>query len=203
MSPRAPIPLTDDVIAAVAKFFHGGAGPSHTEITRVLTRTGYSDGYTYNPSAQGPNQEQGVLQGFTQAMRHPARARDLVEGLLSLLGVAGLIVAGPASDDADRLRRALGSAGWYLTKDGHAQQFGQVELDTGGRGALDGQVEGPEKRRTGPPLQLGTLLVRCYKYVNFDYEREAEPATTAVSGSRRTLGVPSASVTRPHVSPRG
>lgn len=43
MSPRSAAPITDDVIAAIAKFFHGGAGPSHSEISRVLTGTGYSD----------------------------------------------------------------------------------------------------------------------------------------------------------------
>ena len=26
MSPRSAAPITDDVIAAIAKFFHGGAG---------------------------------------------------------------------------------------------------------------------------------------------------------------------------------
>jgi len=37
--------------------FHGGAGPSHSEITRVLTGTGYSDDDTYKPGVQGPNKE--------------------------------------------------------------------------------------------------------------------------------------------------
>ena len=55
MSPRSAAPITDDVIAAIAKFFHGGAGPSHSEISRVLTGTGYSDDYTYDPDVHGPN----------------------------------------------------------------------------------------------------------------------------------------------------
>lgn len=168
MSPRASVPITDDVIAAIGKFFHGGAGPTHTEITRVLTGTGYGDGYAYNPDVQGPNKEQRVLQGLTQARRQPARARDLVDGLLSLLRVAGLIGVDAAGDDVDRMKRALGSAGWYLTDDGHLQPFGQVDVETGGRAALDEQVERLRRSMSDPALLIGTakeLLESVSKFV--------------------------------------
>ena len=61
MSPRATVPLTSDISAALAMFFHGGAGPSHTTITTVLTGSGYGDNYVYNPNAQGTNKQQRVL----------------------------------------------------------------------------------------------------------------------------------------------
>ncbi|MCT1617985.1 hypothetical protein [Janibacter hoylei] len=69
MSPRSAAPITDDVIAAIAKFFHGGAGPSHSEISRVLTGTGYSDDYTYDPDVHGPNKEKRVLRGLAVLTR--------------------------------------------------------------------------------------------------------------------------------------
>lgn len=168
MSPRSAAPITDDVIAAIAKFFHSGAGPSHSEISRVLTGTGHSDGYTYDATAQGPNKEQRVLQGLNLAKRQPARARELLEGLLSLLRVNGLIGAGVVGEDVDRLRRALGSAGWYLTDDGYPQPFGQVDITTGGRAALDEQVDRLRRATSDPALLIGTakeLLESVSKFV--------------------------------------
>lgn len=168
MSPRAAVPLSDDVIAALARFFHKGAGPSHTEISRALTGTGYGDGYTYDPEVPGPNKEERVLRGLTLAKRQPARARDLVEAVLSTLRGAGLVGGNAAGEDVDRLRRALGSAGWYLTDDGHVQPFGQVDLDTGGRAALDEQVDRLRRSTSDPALLIGTakeLLESVSKFV--------------------------------------
>jgi len=168
MSPRATVPLTRDVIAALAMFFHGGDGPSHSTISRVLIGAGFGDGYVYNPNVQGPNKEQRVLQGLRAVQRQPARARDLVEELLSALRVAGLIGGVASGDDVDRLRRALASAGWYLTEDGHLQPFGHVDLDTGGRPALEEQVERLRRSTTDPALQIGTakeLLESVSKFV--------------------------------------
>lgn len=168
MSPRSAAPITDDVIAAIAKFFHGGAGPSHSEISRVLTGTGYSDDYTYDPDVHGPNKEKRVLRGLALAKRQPARARELVDGLLSLLRVNGLIGEGAAGEDVDRLRRALGSAGWRLTQEGHVHPFGQVDLDTGGRAALDEQVDRLRRSTSDPALLIGTakeLLESVSKFV--------------------------------------
>ena len=168
MSPRAAVPMTNDISAAIAMFFHGGAGPSHSAISRVLTGTGYGDDYTYNKDVQGPNKERRVLRALRQAQRHPARARDLVEELLSALRTAGLIGGDAAGEDVDRLKRALGSAGWYLTEDGHLQPFGHVDLDTGGRPALEEQVERLRRSTTDPALLLGTakeLLESVSKFV--------------------------------------
>lgn len=168
MSPRSAVPITNDVIAALAKFFHGGGGPSHAEISRVLTGTGYGDDYVYTVGIQGPNKEQRVLQGLTMAQRQPARARDLVEGLLSTLRLSGLIGGDATGDDLIRLKRALASAGWYLTEDGHLQPFGQVDLDTGGRAALDEQVDRLRRSTSDPALLIGTakeLLESVSKFV--------------------------------------
>lgn len=168
MRTRSAVPITDDLIAALAKFFHGGAGPSHSELGRVLTGTGYGDGYVFAMGVRGPNKEQRVLQGLALAKRQPARARDLVEGLLSTLRLAGLIGGDATGEDVSRLKRALGSSGWYLTEDGYLQPFGQIDLDTGGRAALDEQVDRLRRSSGDPALLIGTakeLLESVSKFV--------------------------------------
>ncbi|UUZ44721.1 hypothetical protein LP422_20865 [Janibacter limosus] len=68
----------------------------------------------------------------------------------------------------DRLKRALSSAGWYLTRDGHAQPFGRVDPDTGGRAALDEQVARLRRSTGDPALLIGTakeLLETVSKFV--------------------------------------
>lgn len=168
MSSRSPVPLTHDVCAALAKFFHGGEGPSHTTVSQVLTGTGYGDGYTYDPKVQGVNKEQRVLRGLRTAQKRPDRARDLVEGLLSALRTEALVGGDASGEDVDRLRRALGSAGWYLTEDGYLKPFGGIDLNTGGRPALEEQVERLRRSTTDPALLIGTakeLLESVSKFV--------------------------------------
>lgn len=168
MSPRATVPLTNDVSAALARFFFAGAGPSHSTISRVLTGTGYGDDYVYDASGQGPNKEFRVLHALNEAQRRPARARKLVEELLSSLRTAGLLGVDASGEDVDRLKRALHSAGWYLTEDGHVQPFGNVDLDTGGRPALEEQVERLRRASSDPALLIGTakdLLESVSKFV--------------------------------------
>ena len=77
------------------------------------------------------------LRAFVAARAEPARARKLIEGLLSAIRMAGLVGDGASGENLDRLRRALGGAGWYLSTDGHLQAFAGVDLYTGGREALD------------------------------------------------------------------
>lgn len=165
---RAVAPLDNDVIGAVAKFFHGGAGPSHSEISRILTGSGYGDSYVYVPGAQGPNKEQRVLEGLTRAKRQPARAKELLNGLLSALRGAGLIGDDASGADVDRLKRALASSGWYLTDDGHLRPFGDIDIDTGGRAALDEQLKRLRRSTADPGLLIGTakdLLESVSKFV--------------------------------------
>ncbi|NYE01108.1 hypothetical protein BJY21_002292 [Kineosphaera limosa] len=168
MSPRATVPLTSDISAALAMFFHGGAGPSHTTITTVLTGSGYGDNYVYNPNAQGTNKQQRVLTALRTAQREPTRARTLVDELLSTLRVAGLIGEEASGENVDRLKRALASSGWYLTEDGYLQPFGNVDLDTGGRPALEEQVDRLRRSTSDPALLIGTakeLLESVSKFV--------------------------------------
>ncbi len=168
MSPGSSLPISGDVAGAVARFFHAGAGPSHSSISRVLVESGYSDEYEFTPEVQGPNKEARVLRAFSAARTHPARARQLVDDLLGSLRLAGLLGGGVGGEDVDRLRRALAGAGWYLSDDGFLRAFAGVDVDTGGRKALDEQLDRLRRSTADPALLIGTakeLLESVAKFV--------------------------------------
>ena len=81
MSPPNSLPTTGDVAGAIARFFHGGAGPSHSSLSRVLMESGYFDDYDARAGVQGLNKESRVLRAFAAARAEPSRARKLVDGL--------------------------------------------------------------------------------------------------------------------------
>jgi hypothetical protein len=165
---RSAVPIDGEVAGAIAKFFHGGAGPSHSAVTRVLNSSGYSDGYTYNPEVQGANKESRVLGAFNAARRQPSGARKLLEGFLTELRLARQIGAGSPSEDEQVLRLALARTGWHLTEDGQLRPFAGVDVDTGGRQALEEQLERIRRSTADPALLIGTakeLLESVAKFV--------------------------------------
>lgn len=167
----SPAPLTDDVSGAIAQFFFGGAGPSHADISRVLTSSGYFDGYVRPSVGQGPNKQDRVLGAFREAQRAPARGRQLVDGMLSLLRRRNLIGnpdSPDRSEDERLLRRALGAAGWYLDDTGHLHAFAGVDVDSGGREALDEMLARLRRSTADPGLLIGQakdLLEAVAKFV--------------------------------------
>lgn len=157
-----------EVAAAVARFFHGGAGPSHSAISRVLTEHGYFDDYSYEPGVQGINKEARVLRAFAEARRRPLRARGLLDGLLGLLRLDGSLGGSGVSQDQQRLKRSLARQGWLLTDLGELQSLGAVDLQTGGRNALDEQLTRLRRATDDPALLIGTakeLLESIAKFV--------------------------------------
>ncbi|MBB5474701.1 abortive infection family protein [Cellulomonas hominis] len=162
-------PVSDDIAAAIAAFFHAGVGPSHSAVSRALTSAGLDDGYVYRPNAQGTSKEQRVLAAFRRAEREGG-GRRLVEGFLSALRHEALVGA-PAdarSDNENRLRVALGRAGWMLNEDGQLRAFAGADLDTGGREALDESLARLRASTSDPALLIGTakdLLESVAKFV--------------------------------------
>jgi hypothetical protein len=104
-------PLGDEVAGAFARFFHAGAGPAHSAISRILVSSGYGDDYRFEPGTASPNKEQRVLTAFVRARRSQAGGRALVEGLLTQLRLDNLIgLPEPSrSEDEGRLRTASGA----------------------------------------------------------------------------------------------
>jgi hypothetical protein len=167
-------PVSQDIAAAFGKFFFGGIGPTHTDLTGVFLGAGLSDvapAPRGSQSKQGPNKQERVQRTVLAAIRKPQYARTLVDGLLSALRTHGAVVEGtPQFDKANTevLRRALARQGWNLAPDGHMTPIGAINLETGGREALDDQIRRLRQNTDDPALLLGTakeLLESVAKFV--------------------------------------
>lgn len=160
--------VSDDVAAALAAFWHGGAGPAHSVVSRNLLTAGLND--NYDPKdISSPNKEQRVLTGFSRARRQGG-GRALVDGLLSALRHDRLIglPLGQRSDNEIRLRGALSRSGWALTDDGRLRAVAGADLETGGRAALDETLERLRGSGNDPALAIGSakeLLESVAKFV--------------------------------------
>ncbi len=167
----AATPVSDEIAGALGRFFYGGAGPSHSTLTGIFMRAGYGDADPYTPSDGTPNKEARVQRVIRAAARRPERARDLVEGLLSALRVAGFFDVEHPAFDAQRMRAtqaAFRRSGWSLGADGTLSVLGLIDLATGGREALDEQVERLRRSTDDPAQLLGTakdLLEAVAKFV--------------------------------------
>jgi hypothetical protein len=163
-------PVSDEIAAALARFYHGGDGPSHTRLTAAFTSGGYSDVAPYRVGAAvNPNKEERILRTVRAAMRRPAGAKRLVEALLVDLRVDGSFNGGDARQGTVRAaQRAFARSGWTLGDDGHLSPAGPIDLSTGGREALDEQLQRLRRATADPGLLLGSakdLLEAVAKFV--------------------------------------
>ena len=148
-------PLNDEVTAALGRFFFAGDGPSHSALTQAFLDSGLSHHDPYDVVAQIPNKQQRVLTVCRAAWRSSGNARNLTERLLDALRLHGSF---SSAEDAQRvidLRSAFTHAGWGLTKDGRLEQLGRIDLETGGRAALDEQLERLRRNVDDPAAVLG------------------------------------------------
>lgn len=148
--------MSEEIAGALGLFFHGGSGPSHSTLTGVFARAGYGDVDRYLPGdPSSPNKETRVQTVVRAAVRRPNRGRELVDGLLAALRLTSAFTS---TDPEDRrrvaaTRAAFRRAGWTLSEDGSLSRLGTIDLVTGGRHALDEQVE-RLRRSTDDPGQL-------------------------------------------------
>lgn len=163
-------PLNGEVGAALGRFFFTGRGPSHTTLTRAFTTAGYGHDDPYDLVAGTPNKESRVLAVAGAATRRPDGAVRLLTELLTTLRVHGCF--GPQAEafkeDAALLRRSLLKQGWILDDDGYAAPAGRVDLETGGREALDEQLSRIQRNVDDPGALLGTakdLLEAISKFI--------------------------------------
>ena len=125
----------------------------------------------YEPETQKPNKEDRVLAVLRAARRRPERARQLLDGLLVQLRVAGCFDPTRSIYDRDRARtaqRAFRPLGWVLSDDGYLNPAGAIDLTTGGREALDEQVDRLRRAADHPGQLLGSakdLLEAVAKFV--------------------------------------
>lgn len=161
-------PVSGEIAGAIARFFHAGEGPSHSAISRALASSGYGDGYAYDPDTQGPNKESRILAAFAEARRRPDRGRQLTENVLDLLRLDGYFEQTPPNEHVEILAKALLRSGWQLDADGILSPLGDINLDAGGRPALEEQLARLRRSMDDPALLLGTakdLLEAITKFV--------------------------------------
>lgn len=159
-------PINGDVAAAFGRFFHGGSGPSHSTLTQIFRASGYQDADTYDAGLGTPNKQNRVVTVFREAERRPATARRLVDDLLVALRSDGCFTR-PGPEVAS-LARALSRIGWQLDPDGYLEPIGHIDLETGGREALDEQLKRILRNTEDPAVLLGVskdLLESICKFV--------------------------------------
>lgn len=172
-------PVSDDIAAAFAAYFHGGLGPSHSKLTTAFAAGGYSDDDPYRPADGVPNKEQRVYTVVSAAARRPQTAKRLVEALLTPLRVAGHFDPERSGYDEHQfrsLRQALNRAGWELTSDGVLSPLGTIDLSTGGREALDEHISRLRRSTDDPGALLGSAKDLLESTAKFVLEEVAMPA---------------------------
>jgi hypothetical protein len=164
-------PVTEDVAAALGKFFTGGPGPSHSSLTALFAGAGYGSDDPYNAKLQAPNKEKRIHAVLGAARRHPARAEQLIQSLLARLRVHGCFDPENENYNMAAVRasqRAFKRAGWQLTDTGELSALGAIDLATGGRAALHEQLVRLRRSAEDPGQLLGSakdLLEAVAKYV--------------------------------------
>jgi hypothetical protein len=161
-------PVSEDIAATFARLYLGGSGPTHTKLTTAFIRAGYADAAPYDAETHSPNKEIRVTRAVQAAIRSPARARQLVESLLRDLRAGGHFDDGSiATDVLGRTQAAFRQQGWILSDSGELSEL-SINLDTGGRPALDEQLHRLQKASDDPALALGAakdLLEAVAKFV--------------------------------------
>lgn len=162
-------PVNAEIGAALGRFFHGGSGPSHTSLSSAFAQAGYGEDDPYDGSF--PNKERRVQVVVAAAARRLVRARELVEAILTQLRVAGMFDSEFTSYQPDAVRalqRGLHRIGWQLDAGGYLSPLGVADMTTGGRDALDEQLDRMRRASDDPALLIGTakdLLEAVAKFV--------------------------------------
>ena len=171
-------PVGSEVAATLGAFVTGGDGPRHSVLTRVFARTGYVDAAPYDSRSpkQQMNKEDRVRNAGAAAVHEPARARDLVEGLLDEYRAFGFFTT---DDDQQKehtrklmvsaARSAFARIGWELAETGELRPAGvEAVIAVEGRPAIEDQLERLRRATEDPALMLGTakeMLESTAKYV--------------------------------------
>lgn len=173
-------PINGETGAALALFFYGGDGPSHGELSRAFAAAGLAsfDDYKYEPGVQGPNKQQRVLTICRVAEKRSESGKKLAEGLLNALRLKGAFKDEDNAESIAALRSALLHVGWSLSEEGRLESLGSIQLETGGRAALDEQLARLRRNLDDPAMLLGVakeLIESAAKYVMEEAGRPAHP----------------------------
>lgn len=161
--------MSQEIAAALGRFFVGGDGPRHSDLDAVFSRAGLADVAPYIDGL--PNKEQRVRRTIQAACVRTERARELVDGLLAEMRAAQCFDPSASTYEASRLQAAQAAfrrEGWQLSDEGQLRPLGPLDLDLGGRAALDEQFRRLQGSIADPALALGSakdLLEAVAKFV--------------------------------------
>lgn len=166
--------ITREVGGALAKFFHGGAGPSHSALDSAFAQAGCTEADPAPADVRDrarrgnrsyANKETRVNAVFAEAIRR-GRGRQLTEELLQLLRLDNEDL-GP--DAATSLRRALNRSGFRVNDEGYLEVAGLASVVShADRPAIEDQLARLQRAEDDPGLMLGTakeMLESTAKYV--------------------------------------
>lgn len=161
-------PVSEDIAATFARFYLGGNGSTHTKLTAAFVGSGLGDAAPYDEVTHTPNKEIRVRRSIQAAIRRPARARQLIDSLLRDLRAGGHFDDGSIPRDSlSRAQGAFRKQGWILSDAGDLSEVA-INLDTGGRPALNEQLHRLQEANDDPALALGSakdLLEAVAKFV--------------------------------------
>lgn len=173
--------LNAEVVTAMSRFYFRGHGPRHAQLTAAFEATGFGQDAPYDTATQTPNKEQRVSLALRAATRRPARARPLIEELLSLMRAHGCFQTDYEHfdrGDIESLRRSLERVGLRLSDEGELSTAAMIDLSTGGRPALDEQLWRLQRADGDPALAIGTakdLLEAVAKFVLAELDWQVSP----------------------------
>jgi hypothetical protein len=167
-------PLSEEVAVALACFFSGGAGPSHSQLDEVFHRAGAS---RFDPEREG-DQPIGKEKRVRAVLSESATAADidqtrLVTDLVARLRASGCFDSSSPSyagvSAIEAAQRAFESAGWALGESGTLGPLVLLGLDSKRlRPAIDAQLERVRNAPQDAALLIGTakeLLEATSRYV--------------------------------------
>lgn len=193
--PELGPPISPQIAGALARFFRGGDGPSHSVLSTVFMETGFHDA---DPGSQ-VNKQTRVQRVLLAAGERPAQAQHLIEALLSEMRASHCFDAASYGYSREYVRgaqRAFADAGWELTADGELRfsVTGDVAA-VAGRPVIEAQLERLRRAADDPELLIGTakeMLESTAKYVLEETGKEYRPAATfdeLWGAARRAVGV--------------
>lgn len=162
-------PVCGEVAGALSEYLRNGQGPTHAALTTAFYQAGLGDVAPYTPgSLDSPNKVQRLQAACRAAWRDPVQGRKLMDAVLNAYRIGGVFDGEQWQMETSRLRSALNQRGWTLTQDGRMEALGDIDLDAGGREALNEQLNRLRRNTEDAGLLLGTakeLLESIGKFV--------------------------------------
>ena len=170
------IPISNEVVVAFGRFFHGGRGPSHSELTQVFQSSDCSSLDPYNEVQRTPNKQRRILAVGNALLQNKEKkkASEFASKLLDALRIYGAFSHNVEKECVDALCAAFRNLRWELNQEGRLAFIGGIDLETGGRQALDEQLRRLQQNLEDPAVLLGVakdLIEAIGKFVLEEMER--------------------------------